>query len=255
MDRPHRMGQPVRRAGLMALVLLAAIPAGCDSEQSQEHDTGHAPVTGPAEEARNAAKEALPPSQTAISDKAKRKSALEALGQAMREPKREIRVIGKGNLPVPPIPEDGLVRISPAERAAEKNARQKARLPKKPDLFPRPIVVRAGELRSGETLIRLAGINPVPRERRCQTPDGEWPCGNFARAALQRFIRTRTIACTNMTGDGERFSGECRIGNTDLSRWLVTQGWATASDSALKDMEEAAREAGKGIWKNRKPSF
>lgn len=257
MDRPHCMGKPVRRAGVqllraLLLISLVAVLAACDSQQDPEA-TANPPVSAPGQAAQTDA-DVKPPEVTAPTE-AERLAALEKLGKAMREPKRDLRVIGEGRLPVPPVPEEGLVRVSPKESAAEKNARQKARIPEKPDLFPRPVVVQAGELRSGDTLIRLAGVDPLPKDKRCQTPGGDWPCGNFARAALQRFIRARTISCSGEASGAEHYSGHCKIGNTDLSQWLVTQGWATAFNDDLKGMESEAREAGKGIWRKQKPSF
>ena len=256
MDRPHRMGKPVRRAGFrqpgaVLLFALTAMVAACDSQQDQQATSP--PVAAPEQAAQSTA-ETKPPETTAPTE-AERLEALKKLGKAMREPKRDLRVIGEGRLPVPPVPEEGLVRISPSQSAAEKNARQKARIPEKPDLFSRPVVVQTGELRSGDTLIRLAGIDLLPKDKRCETATGDWPCGNFARAALQRFIRARTISCSREAGSAEHYSGHCKIGKTDLSRWLVTQGWAAASSDDLKEMEREAREAGKGIWRKQKPSF
>ena len=260
MDRPHRMGKPVRHAGPFLLksllpVALAATLAACDNQPDEKADSK--PPAAAAEQATETA-EALKAPEAATPTKAERQAALRKLGETMREPKRDLRVIGGGRLPVPPIPEEGLVRLSPSESAEEKNARQKARIPEKPDLFPRPIVVQAGELRSGDTLIHLAGIEPLPKEKRCKTERGNWPCGNFARAALQRFIRSRTISCSETAGtaaNGEHYSGHCRIGKTDLSQWLVSQGWATASGSDLKDAEREAQKAEKGIWRKQIPSF
>ena len=252
MDRPHRMGQPVRHAGLSLLFALAAALAACDSQQDQQTGTGP-PVAAP-EQAAEVAEEVRAPA-AATPTEAERQAALKKLGETMREPKRDVRVIGGGRLPVPPIPEEGLTRIAPAESADEKNARQKARIPEKPDLFPRPFVVQAGELRSGDTLIRLAGIDLLPMDKHCETAEGDWPCGSFARAALQRFIRARTISCTETARSGERYSGHCSIGKIDLSRWLVAQGWATASDSDLEAAEQEARKTGKGIWSKQRPSF
>lgn len=260
MDRPHRMGKPVRHAGPFLLryllpVALAAMLSGCGDQQDQK--AGSKPSPAAAEQTTETTEEVKAPVAVAPTE-AERRAALRKLGETMREPKRDLRVIGGGRLPVPPIPEEGLVRLSPTESAEEKNARQKARIPEKPDLFPRPIVVQAGELRSGDTLIRLAGINLLPKEKRCKTERGNWPCGNFARAALQRFVRSRTISCSETAGataDEGHYSGHCKIGKTDLSQWLVSQGWATASGRDLEDMENEAREAGKGIWRKQRPSF
>ena len=257
MDRPHRLGKPVRHAGPFLLkfllpVALAATLAACDNQPDEE--TGSSPPAATTEQPNDIAEAVKAPEATAPTE-AERQAALKKLGETIREPKRDLRVIGGGRLPVPPIPEEGLVRLSPSESAEEKNARQKARIPEKPDLFTRPVVVQAGELRSGDTMIRLAGIDLVPKEKRCKTKQGDWPCGNFARAALQRFIRSRTISCSETEASGEHYSGHCRIGNTDLSRWLVSQGWATASNEDLREAERAAQKAGKGIWRKQIPSF
>ena len=166
MDRPHRMGKPVRRAGFrpqapFLLIVLMAILAACDNQQDQA-TVANPPAAMPEQSGQASvevkAPEATPPTET------QRQTALKKLGEAMREPKRDVRVIGDGRLPAPPVPEEGLVRISPAETAAQKNARQKALIPEKPDLFPRPVVLQVGELLSGGTLIRLSGIDILPKD-------------------------------------------------------------------------------------------
>jgi endonuclease YncB( thermonuclease family) len=82
--------------------------------------------------------------------------------------------------------------------------------------------------------------------------DQNWPCGAAAKTALRRLIRARAVVC-DLPGPGEHksFTARCAVSGTDLSTWLVRQGWAKPHDlpePALADAAEVAKSERIGVW-------
>lgn len=140
--------------------------------------------------------------------------------------------------------------------------------PKLVDLPPRPArlflvaVEQAGIVTSKGQRVVFEGVSPTPLDRTCLTEDGgSRPCGQQAATALKRFIRNRAIDCVyaededeNDTQDDRRQPAEarCTLGNQDISHWLVAGGWAAAAESApsaIKELEDKARKAKRGLWR------
>jgi endonuclease YncB( thermonuclease family) len=110
-----------------------------------------------------------------------------------------------------------------------------------------------GTLVAGAILIRLDGIETREADARCVSKDGRsWPCGAKARVALTRLIRYRAITCPlPASGEQPDFAARCTVGVTDLSMWMVRQGWAkpkTVAEPALADALEAAKKEQIGLW-------
>jgi endonuclease YncB( thermonuclease family) len=143
-------------------------------------------------------------------------------------------------------------RINPGISAEEKNALERARISEKPTTFPRPLIRAVGDILSGDVSITLEGIDAMSADTECKLENGErWACGNFAKATLQRLVRARTLSCDGEYTSDTAFSGRCRAGRTDLSSWLVKQGWAKAAGSLLQEEMEQARAQEKGLWRKR----
>ena len=108
-------------------------------------------------------------------------------------------------------------------------------------------------LRAGKVVIRLPGIAAREADATCKGTHGKsWPCGAAAKAALTRLIRSRAVTCTlPKGGDHNIFDASCSVGGTDLSTWLVRQGWATpkGSEAALAKAAEAAKSERLGLWR------
>ncbi len=126
--------------------------------------------------------------------------------------------------------------------------------PPRKTLFHRVIIMDAGTIRTGEATIRLTGIEAPAILTFCSDRAGKrWPCGRAARTALRRLVRTRAIACrAPRLRAGARVTLACSVGKTDLSLWLVNQGWAKAAPGAgevLRKAEGDARKAGRGLWR------
>jgi endonuclease YncB( thermonuclease family) len=122
-----------------------------------------------------------------------------------------------------------------------------------PKLFYRVEVRDGGTLVAGEVVIKLAGVVPRAAGATCKDARGEtWPCGAEARTALARLIRSRAVTCLQPPGDKKSFAARCKVGATDLSAWMVQQGWTEAAqpaDPALAQAAEAARQNHLGIWR------
>ncbi len=133
--------------------------------------------------------------------------------------------------------------------------------PPEPERWRRAQVVAPGIFRSGDKRIVIAGIEPLPADAECRTDKGEdWPCGNYASAALKRLVRQRPIECDPADardGDGGIVT-ICRIAGRDIGEWMVDQGWARPLDGSGYDAAFSdAREAGRGQFRKelgRKPS-
>ena len=116
----------------------------------------------------------------------------------------------------------------------------------------RPFSDQAGILTVGGRSIQLAGVVPMDTNRNCTDADGKsWPCGITARTALRMFLRGRTIDCEIPATSGEKanVTAACRYAKTDLSDWLVRNGWAEPTPgSPLADANQEARDQKRGIY-------
>lgn len=107
----------------------------------------------------------------------------------------------------------------------------------------------------GQT-VRLHGIDAPESEQQCFRDEQAWPCGDDATTALKRLIGGERIRC-DVRNEGRygRSIAVCWLGDTQVNRWLVRQGWALDwpqySDGAYQDAQAAARHAERGIWSGR----
>lgn len=175
-----------------------------------------------------------------------------ALPQATPEPLRQdVRNVTPPDMTQPPMLETATIGRLPAVVPPPPPVR-----PVKPQPFAKPEVVSAGLLQSGKTLIVLHGIEPLGRDASCKSDDRDWPCGAFARTAMQRLVRQRTVECTDPQGKavdhnnaGTKANLRCSLAGHDLSAWLVQQGWAVPVQTSEFAAElAAAKDAGLGQW-------
>jgi endonuclease YncB( thermonuclease family) len=119
--------------------------------------------------------------------------------------------------------------------------------------YYRVFVPDSGTLEVGDVVIKLNGIVASKADVQCQDEKGKsWPCGAAAKTALRQLIRARAVVC-DLPGPGEHesFTARCAVSGTDLSTWLVRQGWAKPNDlpePALADAAEAAKSERIGVW-------
>lgn len=166
---------------------------------------------------------------------------------------------------VPPSPDAGKRTLLASEKAeAERVAALKATDAKDaadatPPLAPTKLYYRVrvrdgGTLQSGDVVIRLAGIAARDAEATCKDKKGKaWRCGAAAKSALAHLIHSRAVTCELPTsGKPKDFAARCKVAGTDLSTWIVRQGWAKPTDPpdpALAEAAEAAKKDGVGLWR------
>jgi endonuclease YncB( thermonuclease family) len=121
-------------------------------------------------------------------------------------------------------------------------------------LYYKVRVIDAGTIQSGSTVITLADIIARDAKATCKDAKGRsWRCGEAGRVALMRLIRARAVSCIlPQGGEQKAFTVRCSVAGTDLSTWVVREGWANPKDSAekaLADAEDAAKKDKVGLWR------
>ena len=114
-------------------------------------------------------------------------------------------------------------------------------------------VLDAVNLDSGKNHIVLASVQGPQRNDTCVNSAGvRWRCGRQAARALENLIASRQLKCTRhgRTWDA-RILATCRVGHTEVNRWMVENGWARAGTDAgpaYHTSEWRARMHERGIW-------
>ena len=120
-------------------------------------------------------------------------------------------------------------------------------------IYYRVIVSDSGTLEAGDVVIRLNGIVASKADAQCPDKQGKnRSCGAAAKMALRRLVRARAVVCDlPEPGEQKSFTARCAVSGTDLSTWMVRQGWAKPNDPpepALADAAEAAKSERIGLW-------
>jgi endonuclease YncB( thermonuclease family) len=120
-------------------------------------------------------------------------------------------------------------------------------------IYYRVIVSDSGTLEAGDVVIKLNGIVGSKADSQCHDKQGKnWPCSAAAKTALRRLVRARAVVCDlPEPGEQKSFTARCAVSGTDLSTWMVRQGWAKPNDPpepALADAAEAAKSERIGLW-------
>lgn len=143
---------------------------------------------------------------------------------------------------------------NPETDAAQADEQEQAPLRTEP--FRRAVAVTTGTLKAGEKTVILADIEGIAVDHTCALENGKtWPCGRSGRSALRRLVRGRTINCDVLEDiDENTVRARCRIGKTELGKWVVRHGWALPGEAAnteLKMALETARTEERGQWQTR----
>lgn len=119
-------------------------------------------------------------------------------------------------------------------------------------LAGRAVVIDGDTLEIRGRRVRLHGIDAPELDQRCGSAGASWACGRRAAAALRQRIGNRPVACRWREIDPwNRPVARCRAGDTDLSGWMVANGWALAYrrySLAYAAEEGRARVARRGLW-------
>jgi endonuclease YncB( thermonuclease family) len=101
--------------------------------------------------------------------------------------------------------------------------------------------------------IRLSGVDAPESGQNCADASGKlWRCGSAAANALDRYIASAPVSC--LVVDTDRYGravSECTVGSKDIQDWMARNGHALAYrqySTKYVPAEEAAHEAGTGIW-------
>jgi endonuclease YncB( thermonuclease family) len=116
----------------------------------------------------------------------------------------------------------------------------------------KPIAIDGDTLATGETRVRLYGIDAVERSQTCARNGEAWACGKEAADALAALLPTGRLTCraegTDVYG---RTVATCRVGSLDLGLAMIEAGLAIALPNAPQSYfsaEARQREARAGIW-------
>ena len=120
-------------------------------------------------------------------------------------------------------------------------------------VFENTLVLRDGSLRSGSTTIQLYGIKLPDRKKLCTTQSGaRWACGTSAYVALRNLVQSQTIRCTIRRETNNEVLATCKVQQTDVSAWLLQQGWAELTSDTKEKFYVDAFANGKakstGLW-------
>jgi endonuclease YncB( thermonuclease family) len=156
--------------------------------------------------------------------------------------------------PAPPE-EDSADTAGDQVAAIAPKAAQEAKPKLKATRYYRVTVHDGGTLETrGKIVIKLDGIQAHAADEICKDASGKaWACGTRARVALIRFIRGRAVVCrAPETGKAKAVTARCTVGGTDLSEWMLSQGWVKPggnADTKLAEAADGARKKKIGVWR------
>jgi endonuclease YncB( thermonuclease family) len=145
----------------------------------------------------------------------------------------------------------GIIRVY---RSLEPTAVSEPNLPKFADVQ----VLPDGALRSGTKIIQLYGITLPERKKLCTSSLGvRWTCGVTAYVALRNIVQSRSITCNVLIESEHTVLGRCKVEETDISAWLLQEGWAELAPSVgeklYADAAALAKTRAVGLWGNGPP--
>ena len=132
-------------------------------------------------------------------------------------------------------------------------------------LFALSVKVIAGEISGvpsitdGDTIkilnkpIRFHGIDAPEKKQICIKNSKEYSCGQEATNALKIKINEKLVTCKvqDKLDRYKRYIGVCFLGDVDLNKWMVINGYAVAyrrySKDYIKD-ENYAKKNKIGLW-------
>lgn len=158
------------------------------------------------------------------------------------EPDRKIRNVTPDNIPVIILPPRKQDATKPEDNSPVPGDGITAHL------------TESGLILSDGRALAFAGIKPVPNDALCEAGNGgRWACGLRAFVALRNFVHGKEIKCEALQ-TREAATSRCFRERTNISEWMVGEGWAlydeSARDETLSRLAEDARKNARGIWAN-----
>ena len=101
--------------------------------------------------------------------------------------------------------------------------------------------------------IRFHGIDTPEKKQICIKNSQEYKCGQEATTALIKKINGKTVVCKvqDKLDRYKRYVGVCFVGDTNLNKWRVRNGYAVAYRRYSKDYiqdENYAKKNKIGLW-------
>lgn len=115
-------------------------------------------------------------------------------------------------------------------------------------------VVGKAKVLSGDTLVvgaiqvKLFGIVAPGANQKCRDGALPWLCGAASAQYLRELVSEKAVSCAV----DPRGVGRCVVGDTDLSRDMVREGWAVPGKEGIElygGDERSARRAKRGLWR------
>jgi endonuclease YncB( thermonuclease family) len=117
--------------------------------------------------------------------------------------------------------------------------------------FKRARLEAGGTVRADGHNIDLYGMELIPRNRICASEGARWACGQRAFMAMRGLLEGQSISCSFIAAAGSP-KAVCRVGDTDVTQWLLSQGWAELvegiTDESYIEAAASARRSKAGIW-------
>ena len=117
--------------------------------------------------------------------------------------------------------------------------------------FKRARVEAGGTIRADGHNIDLYGMQLVRRNRICAPEGARWACGQRAFIAMRGLLEGQSISCSFIAAAGSP-KAVCWVGDTDVTQWLLSQGWAElaegVTDETYAEAAASAQRRKAGIW-------
>ena len=100
--------------------------------------------------------------------------------------------------------------------------------------------------------IALADISVPQAKAKCQGDGKSWPCGATATLRLNELIKNSSFECTIIQKYDSMSLARCSIGEVDIGRQLVEEGWAltVGMETEYTQAEQEAKRTQSGIWRD-----
>ena len=113
-------------------------------------------------------------------------------------------------------------------------------------------VIDGDTLDVGKVRVRLHGIDAPETDQPCTTLGGQnWACGDWITRQVRDRFQGATARCEPLDTDRyKRIVARCFVGETDIAKMLVSEGWAFAYRKYSMDYdldEKAAFVAARGV--------
>ena len=121
------------------------------------------------------------------------------------------------------------------------------------EIYGIPIITDGDTVKILNNKIRLHGIDAPEKNQKCTKNAKEYNCGAVATEALIKKINKNIVKCLTQTNKDRynRFIGVCFIGQENINKWMVRNGYAIAYKRYSKDYisdEEFAKTNKLGLW-------